>query len=90
MPVSTLTSKGQTTIPKEVRDRLGLQPGDRLNFIVEADGSVTVSAAKRRAADLRGLLKHHAPRRPVSDRDMDAAVREGALARLDRARRRKS
>ncbi len=90
MPVSTLTSKGQTTIPKAVRDRLGLRPGDRLNFIVEVDGRVTVSAAKQRAADLKGLLKHHAPRRPVSIEDLAVAVREGAIGRLDRAQRRKS
>jgi AbrB family looped-hinge helix DNA binding protein len=32
MPISTLTSKGQTTVPKEVRDALALQPGDKLSW----------------------------------------------------------
>ncbi|MGH7562940.1 MAG: AbrB/MazE/SpoVT family DNA-binding domain-containing protein [Gemmatimonadota bacterium] len=42
MPKSTLTSKGQVTIPKPVRDRLGLRPGDRLEFTVEPDGRMTI------------------------------------------------
>lgn len=37
MPTSTLTSLGQTTIPKSIRDALHLQPGDRIEFIVEED-----------------------------------------------------
>ena len=38
--VATLTSKGQITLPKEVRDSLSLKEGDRVSFVVEADGSV--------------------------------------------------
>jgi AbrB family looped-hinge helix DNA binding protein len=40
MSTSTLTSKGQTTIPKDVRKRLNLHPGDRLEFVIDDDGCV--------------------------------------------------
>lgn len=40
MSTSTLTSKGQITLPKEVRAHLGVAEGDRLDFIIGVDGSV--------------------------------------------------
>jgi AbrB family looped-hinge helix DNA binding protein len=36
---STITAKGQTTVPKEIRDRLKLKPGDKIEYVVEADGA---------------------------------------------------
>jgi AbrB family looped-hinge helix DNA binding protein len=45
MPTATLTSKGQTTVPKEVREHLGLKPGDRLRFGIQEDGRVVIEAA---------------------------------------------
>lgn len=50
-----LTSKGQTTVPKEVRDFLGLEEGTQMEWIVE-DGKVTVKPRKLRAIDLAGIL----------------------------------
>ena len=52
MPISTMTSKGQTTIPKDVRDAAGLQPGDRMHFTVLDDGTIIVRVKRR---SLRGL-----------------------------------
>lgn len=57
--MSTLTTKGQVTIPKPVRDRLGVKPGDEVAFELGADGCVTVRKArgkpgKSRFAALRG------------------------------------
>jgi len=57
--MSALTTKGQVTIPKPVRDRLGVKPGDEVTFELGADGRVTVSKArgkpsKSRFAALRG------------------------------------
>jgi len=74
MPISTVTSKGQTTIPKEIRERLNLQPGDRLEFVVDDDGRVVVLPATVDAAELAGILK--APSKPVTVEEMNQAVRK--------------
>jgi AbrB family looped-hinge helix DNA binding protein len=73
---STLTSKGQATIPKPVRDHLGLRPGDRIKFFVHPDGSV-VLLPKLPVSALRGILK--APRRPVTIEEMKEAAISGAV-----------
>jgi AbrB family looped-hinge helix DNA binding protein len=77
--VSTITSKGQTTIPGEIRRHLKLKPGDRLEFIVEADGKVVLMPATVDVSELKGLLAP-APRR-VSLEEMDAAIRMRAARR---------
>jgi antitoxin PrlF len=51
---ATLTSKGQTTIPIEVREGLKLQPQDKLNFTLLPDGTVIMRAKKRSLSDLVG------------------------------------
>lgn len=57
MPTAaTLTSKGQTTIPKEIRDSLGIKPGDRMTFTLMPDGTVVMRVKTKRATDLAGLL----------------------------------
>ncbi|HEY9110115.1 MAG TPA: AbrB/MazE/SpoVT family DNA-binding domain-containing protein [Roseateles sp.] len=50
------TSKGQTTIPKEFRERLGLKPGDKLTFTTLSDGTIVMRAKTRRLLDLVGGL----------------------------------
>jgi AbrB family looped-hinge helix DNA binding protein len=57
MSEATLTSKGQTTIPRELRERLGLVAGTRLIFTAMDDGSILVRAKQRPISSLRGLLK---------------------------------
>lgn len=54
--LATLTSKGQITLPKEIRDQLGLVVGSKLDFSIEADGSLRARPQRRGAADLFGLL----------------------------------
>ena len=56
MSLATLTSKGQVTIPADVREALGLQPQDKLNFTVLPDGTVILRAKKRALEDLAGML----------------------------------
>lgn len=73
MPGATLTSKGQVTIPKAVRDLLGLEAGDQLDFVVEGGARVVLRPGNRDAAALKGLL-HRPRRRPVTLRRMEAAI----------------
>ncbi len=74
---ATITSKGQATIPKAVRDHLGLKSGDRVKFFIHPDGSV-VLLPKLPASSLRGLVKPL--NRPVSLDEMTAAAAEGAVS----------
>ena len=74
MSTSTLTSKGQTTIPKDVRKQLNLHPGDRLEFVIDEDGRVLVLPASIDASELAGMLKP--PVRPISVDDMNRAIRK--------------
>ena len=72
--IATLTSKGQTTIPRDIRRHLGLKSGDKIRFIVEGDGRVVVVPATLSIRALRGSLPK--PRHPVSVEDMNAAIRK--------------
>jgi AbrB family looped-hinge helix DNA binding protein len=56
MSETTLTSKGQVTVPREIRDRLGLASGDKLTFTLLSDGTVVMRAKTRRLLDLAGSL----------------------------------
>ena len=57
MPSAKLTSKGQITVPKEVREALGLHTGDRLAFLVCEDGTVQVKAETVDLMSLRGSVR---------------------------------
>jgi antitoxin PrlF len=83
---STITEKGQATIPKAIREHLRLKPGDRVKFFVHPDGSV-VLLPKVPAAALRGILRSRT-RRPVTLNEMTEAAGEAA-ARTARTRRRR-
>lgn len=56
MSEATITSKGQVTIPKAVRDALGLEPGDRIDF-VDTERGVMIVPVKRDLKSLRGMFK---------------------------------
>ena len=77
MTAATLTSKGQLTIPKAVRDALGIGPGDRVDFVRMADGNFAVIPATKSIKRLKGIIPK--PKKPVSLDDMDDAIAEGAL-----------
>jgi len=78
MPSTTVTTKGQVTIPKAVRDELGLKEGDRVAFRVLEDGTVIVEPETTEFSDLRGILKPK--RKGVSISDMDKAIRKRAVS----------
>jgi antitoxin PrlF len=61
---STLTSKGQTPIPKSIRDRLGTKTGDRISFTLMPDGVILMRVKNKRVSALAGLL-HEKGRKPV-------------------------
>jgi len=76
MSASTITSKGQTTIPKDVRDRLHLKAGDRIEFVVREDGTALMVPATLPVTSLRGILPP--PAKPVSLEEMDRVIRRRA------------
>jgi antitoxin PrlF len=54
---STLTSKGQTTIPKEIRESLSIKPGDRMAFTLMPDGTVLLRVKNKSVMSLAGSLR---------------------------------
>lgn len=78
-----VTSQGQVTLPKEIRERLKLRPGGKVTFAIEKDGRVLVSAKQSSILDLVGILPK--PKRTVTLEEMDQAIRQGAVNRYLRA-----
>ena len=77
MPESTITVKGQTTLPKDVREALNLQPGDRVRYMILDGGEVRL-VRSRPVMGLAGMLQHDGARRMVTLADMDEAIAAGA------------
>lgn len=74
MTFATLTSKGQITLPKEVRTRLNLQAGDRLEFIWVGD-ELRVRPASRKVDEVFGKFRR--PQQPVlSVEEMNTAIQK--------------
>jgi len=57
MPTSTLTTKGRTTVPKEVRDALALEPGDKLSWQIDG-GRVAITTDRPSLLDFEGFIKN--------------------------------
>ena len=86
MPRATITSKGQITLPKAIRERLGLSTGDQVDFRVEDDGSITVVSVKRSALRLHGVVGA-GDAEPLSIEEMDQAIADRAAAEDQRIRK---
>jgi antitoxin PrlF len=80
MPSATITSKGQITLPKAIRDLLRLGAGDRVDFIVKDDGTVVLSPATVDVRELKGLL-HRKGLTPLSIEEMNAIIRRRGAGR---------
>jgi AbrB family looped-hinge helix DNA binding protein len=78
MPRSTVTSKGQITIPKEVRDQMGLKAGDRVDFVKNRTGRFSLRPLTTDFRSLRGIVKSRL-NRPITLEEMDEAIARGAL-----------
>ncbi len=85
MSGTTLTSKGQLTLPKEVRDRLGLKVGDRFDCEVSGEDEITLRKRSVDVRDLVGIL--HAPGKRTTIEDMNEAIEDGATSRFLESRR---
>jgi len=78
MSAATITSKGQITIPKDIRALLDLHSGDKINFIVEESGEVRFLPATQDVRTLKGIIAK--PKKAVSVEQMKASIK----ARADR------
>jgi antitoxin PrlF len=76
MSVGTMTSKGQITIPADVRKDLGLHPGSRVAFVRTNTGTYEIRPETASIRDLRGSIPK--PEQPVTLEDMDRAIAEAA------------
>ena len=73
MAAATLTSKGQITIPVKVRNALGLDAGDRIEFVEIEKGQFAIVPANRSVRELKGMLRVKR-NKPVSIEEMNRAI----------------
>jgi antitoxin PrlF len=86
MAKSTVTSKGQVTIPKSIRETLGIGPGARLVFRLEPGERLVFEIERGKPASLAGALHHLAKERPITVEEMNDAVRRRAAAKSERTK----
>lgn len=84
MNTAKVTSKGQVTIPKQVRRLMAIEVGDRLAFELEEDGRLRVSRVRDEPRPLRGLLSEYVREDPVREEQVRAALRRRAEAKYVR------
>jgi antitoxin PrlF len=77
LAAAKITSKGQITIPVQVRAALGVDAGDRIEFVEVGKGEFNIVAATRSVKELNGMLQRKG-RKPVSIEEMNAAIAKGA------------
>lgn len=85
MAASRVTSKGQVTIPKAVRDALRIGSGDRVSFVLRDDGVVELRPQTVDLRDLFGALAYKG--KPVTVEDMNQAIAEAAAEPVKRKQR---
>lgn len=76
MLVSKITSKGQVTIPKKIREFLKVNALDKIEFIPLENGNVLITREQHSAKALFGMLKHRKPSKALSIEQMQAAIEE--------------
>ena len=78
---STITSKGQITVPKEIREFLGVGDSDKLAFTPVEEGKVMISVLRPSPKSLFGMLRSHKRHRPASLEEMENAIFEKRVRR---------
>ena len=81
MNTAKVTSKGQITIPKQVRKLMAIETGDCLAFELEEDGRLRVSRVSDEPRPVRGLLSEYAKEHSVDDKQVRAALRRRGTAK---------
>jgi len=76
MITGTISSKGQVTIPKEIREFLKVEPSEKIIFIPLEEGKVLITNKENPVSALFGMLRHRRLARPVSLKEMDSAIRK--------------
>lgn len=77
MPSATITTKGQVTIPKEIRDYLNLDTGSKVDFVIDENGIVKLIPLNISVKKLSGIL-HRKGMKPATLEEMEQAISEGA------------
>ena len=83
MPTATMTSKGQITIPANVRTKFRLHPGTKVDFVENQAGELVLRPRTGDIRALRGIIKYDGP--PVSIEDMNRAIARAAAERFKRS-----
>lgn len=78
---SPVSAKGQVTMPKAIRDHLGLEPGGAVTFVITPEGNVLLQSQFDDARPLRNLLAHLAPDPPPTVEEIDGAIGEEVARR---------
>ena len=84
MPQSTVTNRGQTTVPKEIREYLGLESGDRIDYTVDAEGRVFLTPSTISIVELDGTLSSRWRKEGVSIDDMQRAIEREAKSSVSK------
>ena len=72
MPTATMTSKGQITIPKSIRDAFSIKPGDRIEFFIDDQGRLVVWPITQQISSIKGIVDYSGP--AVSVEDMNKVI----------------
>ena len=76
MLTSTISSKGQVTVPKKIREFLNVGASDSIVFIPLDEGKVLITGKEKPATDLFGMLKHREKKEPISVKKMDSVIKK--------------
>ncbi|PWQ92232.1 AbrB/MazE/SpoVT family DNA-binding domain-containing protein [Leucothrix pacifica] len=74
--VSTMTQKGQVTIPKDVREILHLVTGDKVEFLLNSHGEIVIKPVTRKVSEVAGILSKYKRRKSLTIEEMDNAVQQ--------------
>lgn len=84
MPKAKVTSKGQITVPKKVREKLDIHPGDEITFKENDQGEMVIESDKKSIKRLAGIL-HRPGQKKVTIEEMNEAIKQAAVDRYKRS-----